>query len=94
MVIPQRLLDFLYYSFVTCFYTTYFDQLSGAQLKRLGRDENISKNGRRRSTSEVNCWPLEKLSLVDVNHEKLSLVDIDNYSVVDVDNYIVVDVNQ
>ena len=45
----------------------------------LGRDENISKNGRRqrrRSTSEVNRRPLEKLGLVDVDHKKLSVVDI------------------
>ena len=54
----------------------------------LGRDENISKNGRRQSTSDVDRRrqmstsdvdrrPVEKLSLVDVDHEKLSGVDVD-----------------
>ena len=49
---------------------------------RFGRDEKISKNGQRQQhrwlTSEVDLRPLEKLSLVDTDHEKLSLVDIDN----------------
>ena len=49
-----------------------------------GCDENISKNGRRQRRqmmSEVDRRPLEKLSLVDVDHEKLSLVDVDKSSV-------------
>ena len=49
---------------------------------RFGRDEKISKNGQRRQhqplTSEVDRRPLEKLNLADADHEKLSLVDIDN----------------
>ena len=49
----------------------------------LGRDENISKNGRQQRwqrqwlTSDVDCRPVEKLSLVDVDREKLSGVDVD-----------------
>ena len=48
-----------------------------------GRDENISNNGhqqrrqRRRSISDVDHQPVEKLSLVDVDHDKLSGVDVD-----------------
>ena len=47
---------------------------------RFGRDENIHKNWRwqrRQLTSKVDRLPLVKLSLVDVNHEKLSLVNVD-----------------
>ena len=43
-----------------------------------GRDENISKNGRRRWTSNVDRRPVEKLSLVNVDHEKLSGVDLNH----------------
>ena len=52
-------------------------------LVLFGRDENISTDGRwqrrqrRQSTSDVNRRPVEKLSLVDVDHEKLNGVDVD-----------------
>ena len=42
-----------------------------------GRDENLSKTGRRQRRQR---WPLENLSLVDVDHEKLSLVNVNGRS--------------
>ena len=46
----------------------------------LGRDEKVSKMDVDSVDSvdrRPECRPVEKLSLVDVDHEKLSLVDVD-----------------
>ena len=42
-----------------------------------GRDENLSKTGRRQRRQRQQRRPLEILSLVDFDHETLSLVDGD-----------------
>ena len=61
------------------FWTKYFQFKKNQYVN--GRDKNFSKNvrlQRRRSTSEVDCRPLEKLSLISIDHEKHSLFDVDN----------------